>query len=365
MNPHIPLHVSKLRALNSLANEATLNFTLGNPIDDFPPELVPYLTQLNQFPLGYSANQGSLTVRSLLASKWNARPEEIVITNGAQGGLSLALMSLIEDRNTHVAISNPGFLAYPTLVAIAGGTPTYYQYDVSKAQRFHLSMNSLIEQIPANCKIVVVNTPGNPVPHQFKQKELKQLAEWAANNKIFLVLDEVYGELNYEESYRPSEYANEFVVSITSFSKSHALAGIRLGSIYSKNETLIKKCVALQQNLNTCASSLAQAIGLTLLQQNLDVPILKRYADAYKERLELFFSNTPWEHLRPQHGFYAFIPVPAGSCEVFSKQLLTSHNMLVTPGSYFGTQGKNFIRIALSTSKDSILDLKKLLISQY
>jgi aspartate/methionine/tyrosine aminotransferase len=366
-NPLIPTEISKLRQLaaSATANTSVINLTVGHPLDAFPNELTPYLSQLPTLPLSYSANQGDLELRKLIAKKYGLFADEVCITNGAQGGLMNALMSVIENGKTKVALPNPGFLAYPTMVKMLGGEIVYYQYDVSTSKRFTLSVDALIQQIPNDCQVILINTPANPCAHEFSNDELKELARWAEAKKKFLILDEVYGELNYKEDYRPAEYANSYVFSISSLSKSHALAGARLGWILGKNSDWLKKSTVVNQYYNTCASSLAQQLAHFVFDEthaDLHEKILRRYRNAYLEKLKLFYASFPQLEI-PHSAFYGFLPIPSKfqDSESYAKHLLEKHSLLCVPGNYFGSEGEGFIRVALAvndalikTARDSL-----------
>ncbi|MDH4468035.1 MAG: pyridoxal phosphate-dependent aminotransferase [Bacteriovoracaceae bacterium] len=354
-NPFIPTEISRLRTLAATANSETINLTVGHPLDHFPEELVPYLSMLHKSPLSYSSNQGDLNLRKLIAEKYDFLPDEVAITNGAQGGLMNALMALVEAGKTKVAIPNPGFLAYPTMVKMLGGIVCEYEYEVSPLKHFHLSVDGFVNQIPNDCQVIIMNTPSNPCGHEFTIEELKAIAAWAQKNKKFLILDEVYGELNYVENYCPALYANPYVASISSLSKSHALAGARLGWMISKNKEWLQRSIVVNQYFNTCASSLAQQLGIYLFDAEdgkLYKKILNRYREVYQKNLSAFFSNYP-EINPPKSAFYGFVPIPKEfkSSEEYVQHLLRKKNILCVPGNYFGTKGEGHIRVALATKQ--------------
>ena len=367
-NPKIPVNVSKLRQIAAKANDNTINLTVGNPIDDFPIELIPALSKLNEQALGYSKNQGSDLLRSLIGKHYGFLNEEVVVTNGAQGGLMCALMALIDPENGLVAIPNPGFLAYPTMVEMLGGVPLYYNYQKDKVGNFHLSVDYLKKQIPNNCRVVLINTPSNPTCHAFSTEELVELSIWAEENNKFLLIDEVYGELNYLEKYTPKNYSNPYVISVSSLSKSHSLAGSRLGWLLSPNKELISKVTVVNQYFNTCASSLAQSIGVYLFDNSgLFEGIRDRYRTIYQNKLKMFFSA--FDGIKtPSFAFYGFLKTPENfshSSEEFVSFLLEKNNILAVPGEYFGSEGKEYYRVSLAIEDEQVLKASEVLAKYY
>lgn len=366
-NPRIPNNISKLRVLSSKANQQTINLTVGNPIDSFPIELSSYFAELKEFQLGYSPNAGDLKLRTAIAQKFGYEASEIVITNGAQGGLMNVLMGLIESGVSKVALPNPGFLAYPTMVNMLGGIPEYYHYQKTDSGEFTLSVDQFVDQISGECRIVLINTPSNPTGHSFTRAEMMKLKDWAEETNRMIVIDEVYGELNYQEEYFPQDYKSESIVSVSSVSKSHALSGIRLGWALCKNEKLIKATTVVQQYYNTCTSSLAQGIGSILFRDSeLYQTISNRYANLYFEKIHRFFNLLKLDH-RPSSAFYGFLPVrlfQGQDVEAFCFDLLEKENLLVVPGSYFGSGGEQSIRVSLSI-EDRKLEKAALILKNY
>ena len=364
MNSNIPVKLSKLRQIAATANANTINLTIGNPIDLFPKELENLVMEKSDFPLGYSPNPGNPKLRELIAKKYNFDPSECLIVNGAQGGLMTAFMAIMESGKSKLAYPDPGFLAYPTMGGILGCESCTYRFDQVKGE-FQLSVDSLISQVPDDCDVVLLNSPANPSNHVFTKEELKELADWAEGRGKYLVLDEVYGELNYSESYQPSFYKSDHVVTVSSLSKSHALAGIRIGWAFTTNQELLAKMTVVHQYYNTCAASLSQKVAYELFKrEDLYQELRSKYRRIYQHKLNVFFNKLNFKRV-PKSAFYAFLNIGENS-EQFCKELLAKENILLVPGAYFGAEGEGYVRASLAVSDEDLVKaaavLKKYLI---
>lgn len=353
-NLGLPTGISPLRAFNSQANANTINLGLGKPWEDMPPELRELVPRILKERLDYTENAGLLQVRRKLELHYGLSESSAVLTHGAQEAIFAALLALL-NRGDEVLIPDPGFLAYAPMVRMLGGKDKFYAL-ARKKNSFHFDPEAILKAITKKTKVVILNAPGNPVATL--RGDLCIFLKAMEKKGIFVISDEVYGELVYEGVYAPLAQESKQVVSINAFSKSHALTGWRIGWVAARNPDLYKRLLVAHQYISTCASVPAQRlVGELLEDRNLFRSIIARYRSEYKAKRDLLFhelGNT--ELVRPEAGFYAFLPIPKtfSSSLAFAKALLAKKDVLVIPGEFFGKNGKRFVRVSFAVPDDWI-----------
>jgi aspartate/methionine/tyrosine aminotransferase len=337
MNPRVPTEISALRRLSARAKATTLNLGLGQPAIDMPPALRALAPQaIASHPMGYTPNAGRPELREAVAQLYGFDPEGVMLCHGAQEGLMATLTALLAPGD-EVLTPNPGFLAYPTMVRMAGGEPRPYE-------------SNPILQLTERTRAVIVCSPNNPDGQMLSPANRARLESELAKREVFLLSDDVYSELAFREPYRPSK--SPFAVTINSWSKSLALTGWRIGFTHTTHPELRMRLLAAHQYLVTCASAPAQALLLEVL----------RRPDLYRETITTF--RTEYEgKLRflaealgqpcPEGGFYLFLPVP-GSDTACADRLLANHDLLTVPGSYFGSRGTGHLRLSAAAGRHTL-----------
>jgi aspartate aminotransferase len=344
MNPRVPTEISALRRLSARARASTLNLGLGQPAIDMPPALRTLAQEaIAKHPMGYTPNAGRPELREAVASLYNLDSDGITLCSGAQEGLMAVLTALLSPGD-EVLVPDPGFLAYPTMVRIAGGESRAYSGDPLAA-------------LSPRTRAVIVCSPNNPDGSMIPASERARLEKELGARGIFLLSDDVYSELAFREPYRPSR--SEFAVTINSWSKSLALTGWRIGFTHTTHRALRKSLLAAHQYLVTCASAPAQALVLeTLLRPELYRTIIDGFREEYEKKLT--FLSRELKRPCPEGGFYLFLPVKGDDVEVAEK-LLTEQDLLAVPGSYFGPRGAGHLRLSAAASMETLERAAKIL----
>ncbi len=187
--------------------------------------------------------------------------DQVIITAGSQEAMYLALMTLVE-AGDEVLIPNPGFVAYPTITRMAGGTPTYYQ--LPAAQDFSFDLDDFKKQLNAKTKVVVCTSPSNPTGRTFSNDELRAMANAIEELSpgAFVISDEIYRDLYYSNE-RPGSISEFYprTIVISGLSKSTCMTGWRLGWILGERE-MIQAAHLLHGYVTTCASTITQKAAL-------------------------------------------------------------------------------------------------------
>ncbi len=349
---------------NEYGIENVYDFSLGNPNLDPPDIFFENLKNLsktsNSNIHGYMPNSGFESTRKVVAKKLseesnsNLKSEDIVMTVGAAGALNVVLHSIL-DPNDEVIIFKPFFPEYKFYVDNHNGISKYCDYD----ENFEPNLDNFDSLLNKKTKAIILNSPNNPSGITYSKETIIKIVEIIKNyekklnTKIYIISDEPYRYLEYENTEQP------FITTIfergiiaTSFSKDLSLAGERIGyiavnPINKDKEILIS---ALNFSNRTLGFVNAPAIAQRLIEKSIGSI---SNIDIYRSKRDLMFENLKsfgYEMVKPSGGFYLFPRSPIDDIE-FCK-LLKNEKILVVPGSGFGAP--NYFRISYSVSDDVI-----------
>ena len=347
------IELSLIRQINALATPLSVNLGIGEPNVVPDARLAEMAVRAATMPWQYSPNAGAPSLRKKLSANTAFDPKsEICITAGTQEGL-FSIFTAYVNPGDEVLVPNPGFVSYATLAQICGATPIPY---VLEAPDWQVDVEALRRSITPRTKLIVVNSPSNPLGAVVPKETLAAIAELGP----LVVCDEIYREIWYDAP--PASMhdlgARDNVLIVNGLSKSHAMTGLRLGWIFAR-EAVMKPIITAHQYVATCASVFSQALAEMILDDRewnaawlanvREQFAAQREAALYAIRHELE-ADIP----APAGAFYAFAPVPSCDTIPFAKTLATDAAVLVIPGVAFGSRGEGFIRISYAAPIEQI-----------
>ncbi|HEX6975966.1 MAG TPA: pyridoxal phosphate-dependent aminotransferase [Vicinamibacterales bacterium] len=345
------IELSLIRQINALATPYSVNLGIGEP-NVVPDERLREMAQRAALtPWQYSPNAGHLSLRKKLCEGTPFDPKsEVCVTAGTQEGL-FAVFTAYVNPGDEVLIPDPGFLSYATLAKMCGATAVRYRLEPPDWQ---IDCDELERKITPKTKLIIVNTPSNPLGAVAPRATLERIASTGR----LVVSDEVYREIFYGELPVSMLGLGENVLVLNGLSKSHAMTGLRLGWVHGR-EALLKPVITAHQYVATCASVFAQALAEMIFDDRAWNDrwlagvraqfAAQREAALYAIEHELEAKIDP-----PQGAFYAFVPVPACESIELAKTLATDAAVLVIPGVAFGPNGQGFVRISYAAPVDQI-----------
>jgi aspartate/methionine/tyrosine aminotransferase len=346
------IELSLIRQINALATPLSVNLGIGEP--NVEPDETLRGFAVKAAATGswhYTPNAGTLALRKLIASDAGFDPKsEVCVTAGTEEAL-FSIMQAFVDPGDDVLVPNPGFLAYATLARIAGAVPVTYELEPPD---WRVDADALLARITPKTKLIVVNSPSNPLGSVIDRETLQGIA----NAGPLVVSDEVYREIWYETPPPTMLGMSDNVIVVGGMSKSHAMTGLRLGWILAA-ETLMKPIVTAHQYIATCASAFSQSLAESILSDDVwNRGWLERIRAQFRAQRESALFSIARELevtiAAPAGAFYAFVPVPSCDTEMFARTLATDAAVLVIPGIAFGSMGEGFIRISYAASIDEI-----------
>lgn len=353
------IEMSGIRKMFELAGSDSVNMGLGEPDFDPPVHVQEALAAAvkeghnNYGPsLGIPELRGALAHRIQRYRGRDVASENILVTAGATQGLMTVNQTFVE-RGDEVLVPDPGFVLYASQAKICGGTPV--PYSLTKENGYLPDLDEIQAKITPATKMMVVNTPSNPVGNCFTPEIVRGLSEIAADAGIMVIADEVYDVMSYDRPHESFLGHLDNVIWVNSFSKTYAMTGWRIGCLAASAD-YIKALETMHYYTVACPPTPLQMGALAALEGPQDeaeamVVEFKKRRDRISKRLD---AMRGFDLVRPEGAFYAF---PSYDFDVPSEKLaldLAAKGLICSPGSAFGALGENHLRFSYACSTDEI-----------
>jgi aspartate aminotransferase len=340
------VELSLIRQINALATPLSTNLGIGEPNTQPDATLLDFARRAATTPWQYSPNAGRLSLRKKLADD----PSTVCVTAGTQEAL-YAIFQAYVDPGDEVLVPDPGFVSYATLAKLCGATPVAYPLDPPS---WALDANEVTKRITPKTKLIIVNSPSNPLGAVASKDALETIA----NAGPLVVSDEVYRQIWYAAEPPSMRGMSNNVIVIDGMSKSHSMTGLRIGWAIAIPDVL-KPIITAHQYIATCASVFSQALAEQILgAREWNESWLERGRAQFRDQREVALHAIAREleaTIPPPAGaFYAFVPVPSCDTLTFAKTLATDAAVLVIPGVAFGGNGEGFVRLSFAASHEQI-----------
>lgn len=294
--------------------------------------------------------------------------EQIVITPGVKPAVFYSILSLVETGD-EVIYQDPGYPTYYSLIDYVGAKRVPVK--LLEENEFRLTPSDIAEKITQRTKMIIINSPHNPTGAVLTKKDVEELARLAEENNIWLLSDEIYSEIIYDEKhYSPCarDACGERSLLADGFSKCFAMTGWRLGWLIAPKE-LAKRITTFITNTVSCTNSFVQLAGMQALKGPKEE--VKEMVREFKRRREVIVKGlneiNGFTCLLPKGAFYAFpnIKETGMTGEKLASRLLEKANVAVLPGTAFGEGGEGYLRFSYANSveniKEGIERIKKIL----
>ena len=302
----------------------------------------------------YTHPAGLMPLREAIADKLRREngldytPEEVVVTSGAQEALMLVMLALVESGD-EVLVPSPRFTSYDTAVELCGGrvvpVPTLEEDD------FALMPDAIEARITDQTKLLVLVTPNNPTGAVTPPDEIRKIAALAEKHDLIVLSDEIYEKLIYEGnehlSFGSLPGMKERTITLNGFSKAYAMTGWRVGYLAAP-EPFVRLLIEPRHTLsiNTATPSQYAALAALTGPQEPVTEMLAEY-DARRRFMMGALDEMGLSYGHPGGAFYIYANVSStgtGSPE-FCERLLREGRVMVFPGTLFGDEREDHIRI--------------------
>jgi aspartate aminotransferase len=351
---------SVIRQMLDRARPNSINLGLGEP--DLPtPDVIrrAAVKAILEEQNGYTTHAGLAALREKIARDYaylEGKPERVVITAGSQEALYLALLALVEEGD-EVLLPDPGFVAYPTIVKMAGGTSTFYR--LPREKDFAFDVDELRRALSPRTKVVVCISPSNPTGRVLSRDDLGRIGEVLRDHGAYLISDEIYRDLYYATE-RPGSLSSfyERTIVIGGLSKSMSMTGWRLGWL-GGDEALVQAALVLHGYVTTCASTVSQKAALVAWSEEAE-QARAGFRETFRARrdylLSLIESELGLRAVMPEGAFYTMLDVSAYGPSIKVADALLEQRVITVPGVGFGSEAEGFLRVSFCADHETLAE---------
>jgi len=359
----------KLREIDGLNKQGKdiINLGIGSP--DLPPHpgVIKTLQEEAAKPNvhAYQSYKGSQVLRKAI-SEWYKRwynvqldaESEILPLIGSKEGIMHVCMTYFQ-HGVGVLIPNPGYPTYSSAVKLSGATPVYY--DLLEANNYEPDLSELertVQSSTADVRGLFVNYPQMPTGQLPTRDLFDKLISFARKNNILIIHDNPYSFIlnSNPMSILASDGAKDCAVELNSLSKSHNMAGWRVGMLCGARER-IDEVLRFKSNMDSGMFLPVQLAAARAL--SLDKSWYEQVNAVYKKRREKVFQMLDalkCNYSKAQAGLFVWAKVNEKfkDCYDCSDFVLHSSYVFITPGGIFGSAGEKYIRVSLCATEEKI-----------
>lgn len=320
-----------------------IHLEVGEP-DYMPPRQVKVALS-KAFEMGkvhYTDPKGIPSLRKELARKFGVKDEDkIIVTPGGRFGVFSAIAS-VTSPGEEIIIFEPAWPAYRECAEFVGAKIKVIKTSITS--NWDPEIELVEKAITENTKMIILNYPNNPTGKIINKNLYNKIVDLARRNHIFILSDEVYAEYSYSKLTSILNSRYEKGIMISSFSKSHAMTGFRIGYAIA-NVDVVNKMAKVQSIAITSVAEPVQYAAIAALRNSINPNVLriKSRLDFIRKRLE----DMPVKFCYPDGGMYFFVQLEGGNRRTLRLlDTLLRQGVAVAPGIGFGRDYADFIRIS-------------------
>jgi len=314
----------------------------------------------------YSESEGLPELRTAIAEKEHAKglsvaSDDILVTNGVSEGLDMVISSIV-DEGDEVLLPGPYYPPYASYVRLRGGIPVEFTVDLNNSTP---DIDDIRSKITSKTVAICLISPNNPTGAVFNEKSLKELVDLANEHNLYILCDEIYDQIVYDEKFVGiGKVAGDSpVIILNGFSKVHLMSGWRIGYLaFNQSPKLneIRENLPKLARVRIASNLPVQKAALESLRGPQEyisefVSELKKRRDLVVKRLN---SIPGLSCSNPKGAFYAFPKIETNrysSDEEFVLKLLETKGVLTVYGSGFGTKyGSGYFRMVFLPSLQTL-----------
>ena len=297
--------------------------------------------------LGYTESTGHPLLRREIAGLYESiDPDEVLTFGGAEEAI-FCLVNVLVGPGDHVIATWPGYQSLYEIARATGADVTLHELHESTGWALDLAL--LRRQLTPATRLIVVNLPHNPTGMLPDRATYDALVAIAAEAGAYLLIDEVYRGLEFNEADRLPTGADALSrgVSLGVMSKAFAMAGLRIGWLASHDRDLLTRVAAFKDYTTICSSAPSEILAIIGLRAKEQILGRSRgILAANLELLDAFFDewSDRFAWVRPTAGSIGFprLTMPGVGIDDFAADLVQAEGVLLLPGSQFGYPGNHF-----------------------
>ncbi len=340
-----------------------IELTIGEPdIAPDPALLAECIRAMQAGRTRYSNGRGEPAVVKALVGKYRKRRADVTERNilcfpGTQTALFAVMLALVE-QGDGVLVGDPYYATYEGVIASTGAHMT--PVPLRPEHGFRLQAQDLAAAITPQSRVVLLNSPHNPTGAVLTEADIATIGEVCRKHDLWIVCDEVYEELIFGKPFA-SPFDNpdlaERAIAVSSISKSHAAPGFRSGWAAGPEEFCSRLLPVSETMLFGVQPFIADMTAMAVSQPFETSTIMRaNYTRRAALVCVILGDNGPLRPFMPEGGMFIVVDVSATglSGAEFATTLLRDKQVAVMPGSSFGVQAENLIRISLTVADDKL-----------
>ena len=364
LTPSLTLAIdSKAKAMRAEGIDVC-GFGAGEPDFDTPEHIKEAaIKALQEGFTKYTPSAGIPELRTAISEKFSKdnsidyKPNQVIVSNGAKQSCFNAILACCEPGD-EVIIPAPYWLSYPDMVKLVGADPVIVQTKASNA--YKMTAEEFENAMTPRTKMVIINSPGNPTGSVYTREELEALVEVALTEDIFILSDEIYEKLIYDDASHVSvaslsKEAYDLTITVNGFSKAYAMTGWRLGYLGAP-EAIAKVIDSLQSHSTSGPNSFAQKGAVAALKGSQQcVTDMREEFNVRREYMYERLAAIPnVSTVKPLGAFYMLADISKFglSSTNFADRLLSKAEVAVVPGVAFGDD--KTVRLSYATDLETI-----------
>jgi aspartate aminotransferase len=366
---------AKAKALQA-EGRAVISYAAGEPDFPTPAHIVEAASKavLDAKNHRYTPAVGLPDLREAIAQKTlrdsgtQISANQVVVTNGGKQAVYQAFAVLL-DAGDEVLLPTPYWTTYPEAIALAGGKTV--KVFAGSEQGYKVTVEQLDKAKTARTKVLLMCSPSNPTGAVYSKEEIAAIGNWAHQNDLWVITDEIYQNLVYDglKAYSITEVVPELIdktIMVNGVAKSYAMTGWRLGWMAGPADAM-KAAANLQSHLTSNVNNIAQKAALAALTGPQDE--VQNMLQAFDRRRKLAVSELGkienWLAPMPQGAFYVYSDVRGLLGKSWAgKQINTSLELCdlilekaevaLVPGEAFGPSG--YVRMSYALGDEPIVE---------
>lgn len=364
INPSSTLAItSKAKKLKGEGKDV-VNFAAGEPDFDTPDFVkVAAIQAIKEGFTKYTPTTGTPELKKLICEKFKKensldyQPEQIVVSCGAKHSIFNVLLVLV-DKDSEVLIPSPFWVSYPEMVNLCQGKPRFIQ--ARPENDFKITPGDLKRNINAKTKVLIINSPSNPSGAVYSREELKELADICVKNKIFIISDEIYEKIIFDNLEHTSiaslgKDVYDLTITINGLSKAYSMTGWRIGYLGGPPD-IVEAISRLQDHSTSNPTSISQKAAIAALKSDSDFSL--KSCQEFQKRRDYLVSRIreckKMDYVLPRGAFYIFCGIKKTGLDALTmaNRLLDEELVALIPGNSFGRD--DYVRISFATSLSQI-----------
>lgn len=350
-----------------------IDLSMGEPDFDTPNNIKEAGKRaIDENHTRYTLNPGTNELRTAISAKLKRdnhleyKLNEIIVSSGAKQSVYNSILATVNPGD-EVIVPNPYWVSYPAMISLAQGRMVVIDTDESTG--FKVTADQLRSAITSKTKMFILCNPSNPTGSAYTRKELEAIAEVVLENNFYILSDEIYEKMVYDDFEFVSFPAldprlKDKTIIVNGISKAYAMTGWRIGYT-AANEKIINAINKIQSHSTSHPSSVSQVAAIEAVAG--PQYVIHEMLDDFKNRREFFYDAlTSIEGItcyKPEGAFYLFPNISkyfhkktdvlkVDNSFDLAMHLLYEAHIAVVPGSAFGKEG--YLRLSYATSMDHL-----------